>query len=357
MTPARISVRQAAMLLITPITATGHLLFVRIVFRNAGKDGWISLGIALALGAVGLLILIRLLVLHQGKNLLQIAEELLGSISGRVVGALVLAHLLFVNAVLLRSFGDFMRLVLPQTPLIVLIGVMMLLATRAARHGLEVLARTNDIMLPLLIATGGLLSILISKDKQPRYLMPILENGWQPVLAGALALQGLFAETLLLGMFSHQVAGARSSLHHVLWIIGVLGVLFIGPITGPPTVFGPASVHAMVYPTWEEVKHVQMADLIGNLDVMGVLLWTLGTSMQTSLFLWSTSNGVAWLLKLDDFRAVVAPLAVLTTGLAVLVSDNAQELFNFLAREYPLESILAGVLLPLGLLIWSIIRR
>jgi len=354
--PVQISVRQAAMMLITPVTATGHLLFVRIVFRYAGKDGWISLLIALTLGAAGLWVMIRLLQRHPEKNLLQISEDLFGAIAGRVVGLCFVGFLLFISAVLLRSFGDFMRLVMPATPIVVLMGVMIALAARTCRQGLEVVARANDILLPILIVTGSLLSLLVTKDKQPRNLLPVLEHGWQPVLAGALALQGLFAETVLLGSFGHALGKGRRVLPRVLWIMAILGVMFMGPITGPTTLFGPASVRAMVYPTWEEVKHVQFADMIGNLDVMGVLLWTLGSSVQSTLLLWGTSSGTAWLLKVDDYRALVAPLAIITLGLSILVADNARELTNFLTTGYPLLSITIGVLLPLLMLVWTEIR-
>jgi spore germination protein KB len=355
-TRTQISVRQAAMMLITPVTATGHLLFIRIVFRYAGKDGWISLLIALVLGGAGLWVMVRLLQRHPGKNLLQIGESLFGAYAGRALGLLFVCFLVYISAVLLRSFGDFMRLVMPATPIVVLMGVLIGLAARTCRKGLEVIARTNDILLPLLVVIGALLSMLVSKDKQPRHLLPILENGWQPVLAGALALQGLFAETVLLGLFGHALGSGRRTLPRVLWIMAILGVMFLGPVTGPTTLFGPANVRAMVYPTWEEVKHVQFADIIGNLDVMGVLLWTLGSSVQATLLLWGASNGTAWLIRVQDYRALIMPLAIIILALSVLVSDNARDLTNFLGAGYPLLSITFGVLLPLLMLVWTEVR-
>ncbi|MDF2627883.1 MAG: spore germination protein [Symbiobacteriaceae bacterium] len=352
----QINVRQAAMLLITPVTATGHLLFVRIVYRYAGKDGWISLLLALVLGGAGLWVMVRLLRRHPGKNLLQIGEDLFGATLGRALGLLFVCFLLYIGAVLLRSFGDFMRLVMPATPIVVLMGVLIGLAARTCRKGLEVIARANDILLPLLIVTGATLSMLVSKDKEPRHLLPILENGWRPVWAGALSLQGLFAETVLLGFFGHALGSGRRTLPRVLWIMAILGVMFLGPVTGPTTLFGPASVRAMVYPTWEEVKHIQFADMIGNLDVMGVLLWTLGSSVQATLLLWGASNGTAWLIRSGDYRPLVTPLAIIVLALAVLVSDHGGELTRFLGAGYPLLSITVGVLLPLVMLVWTEIR-
>ncbi|HWI61152.1 MAG TPA: endospore germination permease [Symbiobacteriaceae bacterium] len=356
MSQVRISARQAAMLLITPITAIGHLLFVRIVFRYAGRDGWISLLIALSLGAVGLAILIRLLLRHEGMSLLQICQTLFGPVLGRCVGLIFIGYIILINAIVLRSFGDFMRVVMPQTPIIALIGVMAFLGARTARMGLEVVARANDVLLPLLMLTGALVSLMVSKDKQPRHLLPIMEHGWQPVLTGAVALQGLFAEMVLLGLFGGAVAGGRRALPKLLWVMAILGVMFIGPVTGPTTLFGPASVRAMTYPTWEEVKHIQIADMVGNLDVMGVLLWTLGTSVQTSLLLWASSTGVSWFAGLSEHRAVVAPVTVLTVVLAVLSGSSALNLKEFLARSYPVLSITVGVLLPLLLLLWTEVR-
>jgi spore germination protein KB len=273
------------------------------------------------------------------------------------VGLLFVAEFLLVNALLLRSFGDFMRLTQPQTPLMALMAVMLVLAERTGRLGLEVLARANDVLLPVLMAAGLAVTLTVSHEKHAYHLLPVLERGWPPVLAGALALQGLFAEAVVLGMFSPLVTGGRRPLRHALWLVVVLAALFAGPITGPTALFGLHSVRAMFYPTWEEVKHIQLAGITANLDVLGVLLWTLGTFVKATVLLWSSSAGLASLTGLRDSRAVMAPVAVITAGLAVLVGENSTRIVAFLTGIYPLVSIAVGIGLPLVLLLVSLLYR
>lgn len=350
MSTVRISLLQAVLLVITTVTSTGHLLFVRIVAHYAGRDGWLSLLVALGLWGAGLLLTLRLLARHPGRSLVEISRARLGPIAGWIAGLVLVGYFALVNAVVLRSFADFMRLTMPQTPLIVMILVMLALAAGTSRLGVEALARANEVVLPLLIVTGMLVSIMVSKDKQARYLLPILEQGWEPVFAGALALTGLFAEAVVLGMLASAVQLPERSTGRAMWVVVVLGVMFLGPITGPTAVFGIANVRAMFYPTWEEVKIVQVAEFTAHLDVMGILLWTLGTFVKTSVLLWCTATGVASLGGVRAARPLVLPVAAITAALAMLLGGSTVEMLDFLTKTYPLLSIAVGIGLPTVLL-------
>jgi hypothetical protein len=84
-----------------------------------------------------------------------------------------------------------------------------------------------------------------------------------------------------------------------------------------------------------------------------VLLWTLGTFVKATVLLWASSAGIASVTGLRENRAVMAPVAVITAGLAVLVGENSTRILSFLTGIYPLVSIAVGVGLPLLLLLVS----
>lgn len=342
----RISLMQAGMLVITTVTSTGHLLFVRIAAHYAGRDAWLSLLVALGIWSAGLLLTLRLAARHPGKSLVAISRTTLGTVPGWIAGLGLVSYFTLLAAIALRSFADFMRITMPQTPLVVLILVMALLAAATSRLGVEVLARANDLLLPTLIVVGMLVSIMVSKDKQARYLLPVLEHGWQPVWAGALSLVGLFAEACVVGMLAAVVRTPARRYGLVLWLVPVLGVMFLGPITGPTAIFGIHNVRAMFYPTWEEVKVVQVSEFTAHMDVMGILLWTLGTFVKTAVLLWSTATGAASLAGLKTARPLVLPLTAFTAAMAMNTGDSTVDMLDFLTRTYPLVSIAAGMGIP-----------
>ncbi len=350
-----INLRQAIWLLVTSITVTYHLLFVRFAGFYAGRNSWISLVVATLTGLGSLLIVIMLMHRRPGQNLIQLSVTLFGRWVGRAVGVIFIWYFLHVTALLVRNFGDFMRLVMPETPILVLVGVGLALVTYSARHGIEVIARANDVILPVLVLTGSLASIMLTKDKQYHYLLPILEHGWVPVMRGGLALQGLLAETVLLAMFGACLRPAARPYYKGLWSMLAISLLAVGPITGPVAVFGIESVRAMTYPTFEEIKHINVAEFLANLDVMGILLWTLGSFVKATVLLWAAASGVATLCHLKDHRSITTPLAFIIGVLAYWVADSNIEMNYFLRAVFPVYSITVGVGLPLVLLLWSVI--
>ncbi|HEY3367857.1 MAG TPA: endospore germination permease [Symbiobacteriaceae bacterium] len=353
----RISLRQAAMLLVTALTSTGHLLFVRIVAHYAGPDDWISLIAATLAYAALFLAVIRLVSILPGRNLVEISVAVTGPVVGRVLGLVFIWYFLHVGAMLVRHFGDFIRLSMPTTPLSVVIGVTLGLVTYAAKKGIETVARANDIVLPLLLCLGLMASVLLHKDKRYVELLPVLELGWAPVFRGGMALLGLFAEAAVFGMFGSFLSSADRPYHRVLWAVVVIGVLFIGPITGSTAVFGINSVQNMVYPTFEELKRIEVADFVANMDVVGVFLWTLGSFVKASVFLWAAATGLASLANLGDYRPVITPLSLIMGGLAILIGGNGPEVQRFLNVTYPIYGIAVGILLPWLLLALAWIRR
>lgn len=357
MSDARISLLQASMLVVTTLTSTGHLLFVRTVAFYAGRDGWIALLIATSAFAVMLLILAGLISRLPGKNLVEMSLAVFGPVAGRIVGLAFVWYFLHVAALLIRTFGEFLHLSMPQTPLSAVTLITLMLVVYASRKGIEVQGRANDLILPVLLAMGMTASVVLAKDRRHAELLPVLEYGWLPALQGAASLIGLFSESVVFGMVASAIRPGGRQIYRSLWTAAIIGVMFIGPITGSVALFGAENVRTMVYPTFEEMKRIQVAEFIGNLDVLGVVLWTAGSVIKAVLFLWAAATGLASLLGLRNHRPLIAPLGLITGGLAFILTGNRMELERFLTDTYPVYGITIGSLLPLLLLIGARLRR
>jgi len=158
-------------------------------------------------------------------------------------------------------------------------------------------------------------------------------------------------------MFGSCLLPTGKDHRRALWAIVAVGILFVGPIIGSTTVFGIDAVRTMAYPTFEELKRIEVAEFVANLDVLGVFLWTLGSFIKAAVFLWAAATGVASLANVSDYRRLVTPLSVIAVGLAFATGTSRPMIHRFLNKTYPVYGIAVGILLPLLLALWAWVRR
>lgn len=352
----RISQIQALMLGISTITITGHLLFIPVIINHAGRDSWLSLLATLFPAMFIGYMIARLADLFPGQSIIEYSQVLLGKWLGRAVG-LVLIFYFFHNATLsIRGFGEFYTsAITPRTPILIYFVSLVIMAVYTVKKGLEVMARTNQIFLVMLIPVGLSATLLTQKDKDYGNFLPVLEYGPEPMLTGALVLVSLYSSYTVLGMvFPFVSKGERLKWPSILAMV-ILILMFMGPITGPIALFGAERASGLSFPTFQILRDMQVGEL-QRLDLLGIMLWSLGAFANISVFLYATTLGLAQWLRMEDHKILVIPLGVLMVIVALLNSDNYMEIFRFFKDTYPYYSILIGFMLPLFLLVVAKIR-
>jgi spore germination protein KB len=352
----QISKTQALMLGISSITVTGHLLFIPAIINHAGRDCWLSVLLA-AIPALFIGYMVASLSkLYPGQTLVEYVQSITGKWIGKLLAVLFLFYFFHDAALSIRGFGEFFASVItPRTPIMIYFTAIVILAGYAVRSGLEVLARTNFIFLVLMIPIGILASILTHKEKDYANFLPVLEFGPEPMLMGSLNLIALYSSFLVLGMvFPHVNKQAKLRKASVI-TMGILVLMFLGPVTGPVAVFGGERSTGLSFPTYQLLRDIEIAEL-QRLDILAIFLWSLGSFSKISLYLFAVTYGLSKLLKLDDYRFMVAPTGALLVIFSLLLSDNFVGIYRFLQNIYPFYAILIALAIPSMLLLIAHVR-
>lgn len=350
MEQSRITGHQLRLIIISSITVTGHLLIVPVVFNIAGRDGWLSLPVAIVPGLVSASILASLGLSAPGQSLVEIFCAFMGKGIGKIVGLIYVGYFILIPAITLRALINFMTgIFMPRTPSLIFGGIFLLICAYAVSMGLEVFLRANEILLPLLIIAGILASGMVFPDKDYKLLLPIMEVGIGPVLRGNVPLIALMAEMVVIGMVQpalNQPAALRKTNVEAVLIIGAL---FVGPLTGPIAVFGAELAAKHIYPTYEQIRYIKLA-FLENLQPLAVLLWLAGSFGKISLFYYASSLGAVQVLGLTDYRKLVIPIGLIILILAFVAFPNIVVTRQFLSGSYTFISIGLGMILPVVLL-------
>lgn len=348
---------QALMLGISSITVTGHLLYISVIINHSGRDSWIALLLAtfpaMLIGFTVALLSQR----YQGYSLVEYCQLILGKTLGKFVVVLFLVYFLHEVSLSIRGFGEFYTsAVTPRTPIAVFLVAILVLAVYAVHCGLEVIARTNQAILVILIPIGILASILTHKDKDYLNFLPILENSMGPVLDGTLAITSLYSSIFVLSMIFPFVNNTKQLKRYSILTMIILIIMFIGPVTGIIAIYGEERAKGLYFPTFLTLRDIQIGAL-QRLDILGILLWSLGTFAKVALFLYAIVLGTAQLFKLDDYKVLVVPIGALISIVSIINSEDFIGIARFLNNYYPYYATFVGLILPLVLLIISQFRK
>ncbi|WP_026581257.1 GerAB/ArcD/ProY family transporter [Bacillus sp. J33] len=352
----RISNIQTAMLAIMSLTIMGHLIILTVVITQSRQDGWLA-GIAgTILGLIGIISLVKLSQHFPGLTLIEILFNHFSWI-GKIIGILYLLYFYVMVILAVRLYAEEYKRIMVETPEWAFVAIILLLTTFIVYLGLETLARVNQIMLPVLVIIAvAVVFLTMGENKDYTNLLPILGNGIAPVGIGSLSVMGWFGEFVILGMILPYVQRPKKLMKTGIWAAIITLVFFLGPITGPIALFGPAEAAKMVFPTFSEVRYIQAGAVINRFDVIAVLFWTVGLMIRISLFFYGLSLGTAQAFRLTTYQPLVIPLAWFIGMGSILFAKNYEELNEFLFETYVPLNIIMGAILPLVLVIWGIIK-
>jgi spore germination protein KB len=346
----KISAAQLGIMMYPTIIATAILLVPAITARHAKQDMWISPLWASLIGFLTVHIAVRLHQLYPEKNIIEYSEDILGKFLGKAVGLILLFFYLHSNGLILREYGEFVvGNFLLHTPLVFVMGSMILACSFAVRGGVEVIGRLAEMAVPVVIIMILIILILLIPDMEAENMFPIMEKGMMPSLMGSIVPQSWFSEFLLIAFLLPYVADRNKTKK---WgMISVAAVMLTLSFINIAVLFvlGGITAH-FVYPVASAVRYISIADFLEHLEAIVAALWVAGVFLKVSVFYYALVLGTAQWLNLSDYRPIIFPMGFLLLLFAVWSAPNLMELAHFLGSSFPFYMLSIQVGIPLLLL-------
>ncbi|GBF35114.1 spore germination protein GerKB [Desulfocucumis palustris] len=352
----KISGRQAAFLIISTILPTSIMLLPGIIYQEAAQDSWMSIILVTFFGMAAGLVIAALGMRFPDKTIVQYAGLLTGRVLGKAIGLLYIVFFIYINTFVIRQFGELLvTMFMPETPLLVFLIGLMMASAYSIRCGLEVLARVNEIVLPVVLGLLLLIVLLIIPEMQAQKLTPVLEKGIVPVLRGIYYPALFFAETAVMLMIIPFLNRPRKAGGIILKGIVTVGLFQLLTMLATIMVFGPRTARIQ-FPVLILARQISIAELIERAEPFVMLIWVLGGFVKVAVFYYCAVLGTAQLLNLKDYKSLVLPTGVLLTVLSVLLWGDVLELTRQITKLLPPVFIPIEAGLPLLLLVLARLR-
>lgn len=328
--------------------------------RQAGQDAWIAILLA-TLGALVLAtILLWLLRLYPRQTIVEISQSVLGKWLGKLLMIPMLVVWLTVTGMILRQFTDFAHLALfDRTPIWVLILPFLALSMYATQKGgIEGIARSAEIVGPIVLATFSAVVLLSLVNMQPRNLFPVFgDTGVNGLIQGTLPCLSFFGEAILFTMvipFVEHPEGAWKAVFLSVILTGI--VVCIGILTAL-MLFGPDLGAKLLYPSYEIARYISVMNFIQNIDSIVVIVWFLSYFVKASVYFFVSTLSTAQVLGMKNWKPITWGVLVVVFAVSVIPQN-----FDFPTMVYPQiwESYIFPINLvgiPIFLLLVGLIRQ
>ncbi|MCM3782585.1 endospore germination permease [Neobacillus mesonae] len=238
---------------------------------------------------------------------------------------------------------------LPTSSDFVLVLILVLLCSILVLWGINVIAITSGILLPLVSGLGIFVAASNTSMKDYHLLQPLLEYGLSPVAEGMLYAGGGFVEFIVILLLQHHLN------HKVrLWQLYAFGLFTImitlGPIIGAITEFGPVEASKQMASPFEQWRLVRIGQYIDHLDFLSIFQWLSGACIRVSLPVYILCEVIPFKKKSARNWFIVAVMS--TYGAGALFPLNEYSFYLWMFYNFvPLSLI---TLLSLSIL-WAFI--
>ncbi|MDQ0246088.1 spore germination protein KB [Bacillus fengqiuensis] len=330
---------------------------------TAKKDAWLAILLGMGGGIVLFFIYYSLFRQYPHLPLTGYARKIFGKYLGWVIGLLYTVYFLYDAARNLRDFGELLLTsTMTETPLLAINILMVLAVCYVLYLGIEVLGRTTEVFIVVLLFLGviGNLFIYLSGNVDLNNLQPFLENGWKPTLTTAFPLLTFFpfGEMLVFTMLLPYLN--RPELTKKVWLSALLssGLILSYTTSLDIAVLGLGEVERSTFPLLSTIGKVNLFEFIQRLDALVVFTFLITMFFKISILFYGAVIGMVDLFKLKTHQQIVLPAGVMLIFLSmVIATDFAEHIEEGLYIVlYPLHLPFL-VVIPLLMLFVAMIRN
>lgn len=335
----------------------GNSIIYGLAWR-AGRDLWLSFLVATGLSFPLILLYSRLHSLMHGQVFSEGMESLFGKWPSRIITLLYSGYAWRLGSYVVSDVTNFIQAVsLRDTPQFATALGFVLLVLWAVKEGAETLARWSSVMIvvvgfvlvfTLLLATGQ-----VDLDE----FLPVMYDGFGPVLLGALQIiDSPFLETILIvgsiGALSRQKAS------YTVFLTGfVLAAFFLMLVASfSLAVLGTEKYTTSYYPIFMATARIDVAEFLTRLELVVGVIFALGGFLKMAVCLLAACKGLAHTLGFSDYRFLATPLVLSVIPGARWLVKSSMEIERSATKVFGISDVLFQVVLPICLWIVAEIR-
>lgn len=337
------------------VLLSAGMLQLSYLFNITEEGSWIafSIGILVQLLIIG--IYAALANTYPSKTICDMAEEAFGVFFGKVVVALYVVFFFLIISLNVRSMGNFLTGgMLPELPILLILGLMILVGAFAVRKGLSVIGAMSF----AIFASAAILLILdlLLQFRQMRFdnFLPLLNGDEKTFLKGILYSftipMGRTVTLLILMGFVKDSENLKKTMHKGILLGGCMLLLIVLRDTAILGVL----VEVLLNTVFETIQLLDLVGFFTRVEVVFILQYVFVAFVDVAVTFFALTITLNKLFNIKDKKKehrLILPIGIaLLLGTYYISSSNTQ-LRALLENVIPYLFLIFQVAIPLLILI------
>lgn len=319
------------------------------VNSDSYQDSWISLLLAIAISVPIFAMYARIVQLMKGKGFFTTLIEWYGNILGKIMIGLFSSYFIYLAAVVVRNFSEFMEIVaLPQTPQPPIILFIVLVCIYMVKSKIQVITQWAVIALYItlfIVLTTVLAALPLAK---PENLLPFLEHPPALLLQSASRIVAFpFAECVaFLPLLSSVKNGNPYKIYFSCLFLG--GLILLTVMLRNIMIIGGELLAIEQFPSYTAAKILEVGRFLSRIEGSISINFIVAGITKIAVCMYSGTLGVSKIIEARNLDQIVMPLGLFIMSLSLILYTDSVEMFSFISIygifAFPFQIFLPAVL-------------
>lgn len=287
----RVSVRQAEIFLILQMLNTTILFLPKIAGGYVGRNGYILPILAIILGIIYTFCIEGLTKQFPGETLVEFTPKIVPEFIAYIILIVFAIKIAITTGLEVRMLAEMVsQVLLPKTPLQVIILVMLLCVAYLVKSGVEAIGRIAEVLIYFIAVPLIIVFILVLPHGDYRQLMPFFQTDIKGIGVGTFIVSLIFGPIefmlMLAGLMKKPEEAKRAMLVSVI-TIGIVGAIIV-LLTYVGVGFN--EVQRQVWPVLTLMQSISLSgSMIENQEILMMTGWIFSIFMYISAGIYFTS--------------------------------------------------------------------
>lgn len=332
----------------------GFILGSSIIYsfglNYAQRETWIAELIGLAIGIAIMLMLTYIVNKYPLGSFDLILEHLFGKAISKVFLGIIFVYAFFTTAMILSHVNVFMNnTMMQETPGWVFNLSLVIVTAIIIRYGVEVVSRCTELFTPLIFILIVFLIALATAQINLKNFTPLFTEDIGSILKAVAPISSFpYIQSTLLVFFMVLINKKtdKSSYRLNLWGLLVGGAILFCRSVYKIGIFGVAEATKLTFPFYSISRQIEFGTFFQRTEILFLSAWYFAIFIKLAVSLYVCVKCIQGLFKLEDYKILVLPIALLIFPFSLNLFNNFQGTQLFLNVTLFIISILL-VIIPL----------
>lgn len=329
----KISVRQVEIFLILQMLNTAILFLPKIAGRYVGRNGYILPILAIIPGIIYIYCIDALTRQFAKETLVEFAPKIVPSFIAYIILILFAIKIAITTGLEVRMLGEMVsEVLLPKTPLQVIILVMLFTVAYLVKSGIEATGRMAEVLIYFVAIPLILVFVLIVPHAEYKQLMPFFQTNLRGIGLGTFVVSLAFSPIEFMLMMSGLMQKPKKAKRTMLVAVITIGVVEAIIVLLTYTGVGFNEVQRQVWPVLTLMQSISLSSsIIENQEILMMTGWILSIFMYISAGIYFTSLIGSRSLKYQRENVFILPLVPVIYFIA-MIPENLVAAYDYYNR-------------------------